>query len=164
MQSTYIHFAKLTEKAVVPSKRLEDSGYDIYSCFEDEDLILEPGDIKIVPTGICSAFSNDLVLFVKERSSTGAIGLAVRMGVIDSGYRGEIKIALNNTSKCTIVISKRITSINKHGSLIEYPYFKAIAQMVFCKIPAEQATEISYKELLSISSLRGDTYLGASGK
>src|SRR5690606_17693261 len=130
MQSTFIHFARINEKAVIPSKRIEDSGYDIYSFFEEEEMILDPGDIKLIATGICSAFSPNLVLFVKERSSTGAIGLAVRMGVIDSGYRGEIKIALNNTSKCRIIISKKTSAISTDEKCVLFPYVKAIAQGV----------------------------------
>ena len=164
MTHPYLYFARCKEGAILPTKRKEDSGYDIYSCFEEESLLLNPGDIRLIPTGICSAFSTEFVFFIKERSSTGAVGLATRMGVIDSGYRGEINIALNNTSNIPILIDKSITKVVKETGLVRYPYSKAIAQGVFCVIPTLEVREISHAELLAISSARGETFLGASGK
>ena len=164
MNLEFIHFAKRDNDAIIPSKRIEDAGYDIYSLFTEDEILLNPGEIKLIPTGISSAFSSSLVLVVKERSSTGAIGLAVRMGVIDSGYRGEIKIALNNTSKLPIVITKRVDTVVKTETIVKYPYAKAIAQLVFCQIPSLLATEVTIEELTSISSQRGENFLGASGK
>jgi dUTP pyrophosphatase len=134
--------------------------------------LLNPGDIRLIPTGICSAFSLEFVLFIKERSSTGAVGLSTRMGVIDSGYRGEIHIALNNTSGIPVLIDKHVTKPvrepagagGRAAGLVRYPYSKAIAQGVLCVIPTLEAKEITHEELLAISSVRGETFLGASGK
>src|ERR1700761_7351070 len=154
MTNQYLYFARCKEGAILPTKRMEDSGYDIYSCFEEESLLLNPGDIRLVPTGICSAFSPEFVLFIKERSSTGSAGLSTRAGVIDSGYRGEIKIALNNTSNIPILIDKGVHKIVKESGggdgagLVRYPYSKAIAQGVFCLIPVMEAKEITHEELL----------------
>jgi dUTP pyrophosphatase len=164
MTHLYLYFARCKEGAILPTKRKEDSGYDIYSCFEEESLLLNPGDIRLIPTGICSAFSIEFVLFIKERSSTGAAGLSTRAGVIDSGYRGEINIALNNVSNIPILIDKSVSKIVKETGLLRYPYSKAIAQGVFCLIPSLEAKEISHAELLAISSMRGESFLGASGK
>src|SRR5688572_9394774 len=122
MADQYLYFARTRPEAVIPAKRPEDSGYDIYSCFAEEFIRLDPGDIKLVPTGIASAFPSDYVLFIKERSSTGSIGLAARMGVIDSGFRGEIMIGLNNTSNIPIVITKAVSQVVKDKNLIQYPY------------------------------------------
>jgi dUTP pyrophosphatase len=164
MTNQYLYFARCKEGAILPTKRKEDSGYDIYPCFEEESLLLNPGDIRLIPTGICSAFSVEFVLFIKERSSTGAVGLSTRAGVIDSGYRGEIHIALNNSSNIPILIDKDVSKVSKEAGLVRYPYSKAIAQGVFCMIPTMEAKEIPYNELLSITSVRGETFLGASGK
>jgi dUTP pyrophosphatase len=164
MAEQYLYFAKTRSGAVIPAKRPEDSGYDIYSCFTEESITLHPGDIKLIPTGIASAFSRDYVLFIKERSSTGSIGLSTRMGVIDSGFRGEIMIGLNNTSNIPIVITKAVSQISREPVLIQYPYAKAIAQAVLCVIPKLEAGELDYDELLKISSDRGVSFLGASGK
>jgi len=164
MNSNYLYFAKTKPLAVLPTKRIEDSGYDIYSCFEEESVLLNPGDIKMIPSGIATAFSNKYVLFIKERSSTGSIGLSTRMGVVDSGYRGEIMIALNNTSSIPIIIEKGVSKIEFQNDLIKFPYSKAIAQAVLCLIPSLEVKEIKYEDLLKIASERQVSFLGASGK
>jgi len=161
-----IYFSKTSDKAVVPSKRSEDAGFDLYSCFDESEIVLQRNEIKLIPTGIATAFSPNYVLFVKERSSTGSIGLSVRMGVIDSGYRGEIKIGLNNTSDKIIIISKKVDKVthDEATNTVYYPYSKGIAQAVLLKIPNVSSTEIPYDELLKFSSERMDSFLGASGK
>lgn len=164
MPDQYLYFAKTRPNAIVPAKRPEDSGYDIYSCFDDESITLNPGEIKLIPTGIASAFPPEYVLFIKERSSTGSIGLSTRMGVIDSGFRGEIMIGLNNTGNIPIVITNGVSQVIKSAELIKYPYGKAIAQAVLCVIPRLKVEELEYEELLRISSDRGVGFLGASGK
>lgn len=164
MADQYLYFARTRKDAIIPAKRAEDSGYDIYSCFDEESITLNPGDIRLIPTGIATAFAPGYVLFIKERSSTGSIGLATRMGVIDSGFRGEIMIGLNNTSNIPITITKEVTQVTKLQHVVKYPYTKAIAQGVLCVIPQLEVEEIGYDELLKISSDRGVTFLGASGK
>jgi len=166
IDSTKIFFAKTDEKAIVPSKRVEDAGFDLYACCEEAEIILERNEIKLIPTGIATAFSHEFVLFVKERSSTGSIGLSVRMGVIDSGYRGEIKIGLNNTSDKRIIISKNVikTTFIEEANTLYYPFAKGIAQAVLLKIPSIESSEISHEELMKFTSERMESFLGASGK
>lgn len=164
MAGQYLYFARTRSSAVVPAKRPEDSGYDIYSCFDEESITLNPGDIRLIPTGIATAFAPEYVLFIKERSSTGSIGLSTRMGVIDSGFRGEIMIGLNNTGNIPIVITKEVKQVVKQKDFVQYPYTKAIAQAVLCMIPKLKVEEIDYDDLLKISSDRGVSFLGASGK
>src|SRR5215212_3628027 len=142
MAEQYLYFARTRQGAVIPAKRPEDSGYDIYSCFTEESITLNPGDIKLIPTGIATAFPDDYVLFIKERSSTGSIGLATRMGVIDSGFRGEIMIGLNNSNNIPILITREVMQVVKEPHLIKYPYTKAIAQAVLCVIPRLEAEEL----------------------
>jgi dUTP pyrophosphatase len=164
MAEQYLYFARTRPGAVIPAKRPEDSGYDIYSCFPEESIMLHPGEIKLIPTGIASAFPQDYVFFIKERSSTGSIGLSARMGVIDSGFRGEIMIGLNNTSNIPIVITRAVSQVTREDGLISYPYSKAIAQGVLCVIPNLEVKELGYDDLLKITSDRGVGFLGASGK
>ncbi|HYF31814.1 MAG TPA: hypothetical protein VD993_11905 [Chitinophagaceae bacterium] len=164
MADRYLYFARTRKGAIIPAKRAEDSGYDVYSCFEEDSIILNPGDIRLIPTGIATAFAPEYVLFIKERSSTGSIGLSTRMGVIDSGFRGEIMIGLNNTGNIPIMITKEVSQVSKQPELIKYPYAKAIAQAVLCVIPKLEVEELDYDELLKISSDRGVSFLGASGK
>jgi len=83
-----------------------DAGLDIYSA---EDCVLGIGETRAVKTGIKMAIPHGYVGLVWDRS-----GLAVRnslhtlAGVIDSGYRGEISIVMNNLGKADINISKNM--------------------------------------------------------
>jgi dUTP pyrophosphatase len=164
LDETIIYFSKFNNEAAIPQKRDEDAGYDIYSCFAGKQIIIHPGEIAIIPSGISTAFSSKYVLFVKERSSTGAIGLSVRMGVVDSGYRGEIKVAVNNTSNIPIEITKETSEVIRQVDLIKYPYSKAIAQCVLCLVPKLDVKEVDRATLLSLHSDRGESLFGASGK
>lgn len=83
-----LYWAKVREDAQIPSKRQEDAGYDLYPCFEEDFMRIDPLHTVLIPLGVASAFDDNYVLFLKERGSTGVKGMSVRAGVIDSGYRG----------------------------------------------------------------------------
>ena len=91
-----IYFAKLNEKAIIPSKEEENAGYDIYACFDEDYIEVPPFSTKLIPTGIAWASSPKYYMQIEERSSTGTKGIKKSAGVIDSGYRGEMKIAISN--------------------------------------------------------------------
>lgn len=157
-----LYFSKTKEDASIPVKRDEDAGFDLYSCFDVKEIVIKPNEIKLIPTGIAVAFAKDFVLVVKERSSTGKIGMSVRMGIIDSGYRGEIYIGINNTSTKTITISKEPKENTDH--IIYYPYNKAIAQAILLPLPQIKTVTVPYEELKNFESIRNDSMSGASGK
>jgi dUTP pyrophosphatase len=158
-----LYFAKVKEDAIIPSKDYENAGYDIYANFEENEIFIQPNEVKLIPTGIASAMSPKYVLIVKERGSTGTKCMAVRSGVIDASYRGEIFIPINNTGNKTIVITK--TPEAHYGNdVIVYPYTKAIAQLLLLPVPNVNVKEISFEQLKKIPSKRGDGALGSSGK
>jgi len=158
-----IYFSKVKEDAIIPSKREEDGAFDVYACFEDDYLLLDPHETKLIPTGIASAFSVDYVAIIKERGSTGTKGIGQRCGVIDSGYRGQWFIPITNHNSETLVIAKE--KVAKHfEQAIVYPYEKAIAQCLMVVVPKLAIEEISHEELLKIESERGVGALGSSGK
>ena len=181
-----VKFAKIKNGAIIPSKRDEDMGFDIYACFEEDYIEIKPHETKLIPTGIASACSSDYGFLVFERGSTGSKGIARRCGVIDSGFRGEWFIGLTNTTTKSIFISKisKEELINRamstgsevmdkiFGSLTKsymedvlvYPYSKAIAQALVIPVPNTTAYEVSYEELQSIKSERGSGALGSSNK
>lgn len=101
-----IMFAKLRGDAIIPSKREEDGAFDIYSCFDEDYMVIRPHETKMIPTGLCSAFSSDYVAILKERGSTGTKGIGQRCGVVDSGYRGAWFVPITNHSDKTLIISK----------------------------------------------------------
>lgn len=186
-----VKFAKVHPNAIIPSKRDEDMGFDIYACFDEDYIKIEPHETKLIPTGIASSCDPEYGFLVFERGSTGSKGIARRCGVIDSGYRDEWFIGLTNTTTKTLYISKlskeeivekiyNASDINKSwdaifGSVISikdnlennifiYPYSKAIAQALLIPVPKANAKEISYDELKTIKSERGLGKLGSSNK
>lgn len=165
-----IYWDKLNERAKLPSKRDEDAGFDIYSD-SIENIILKPNETKFFTTGLRSAFPNNYWIEIKERGSTGAVGLSVRSGVIDSGYRGEWKIMLTNVNKYPVEFSHDVDKVtyikgkifkNKIKKVI-YPLTKAIAQAVVIPLPTIQC--YCDKDMVDgAKSNRGETGWGASGK
>ena len=74
-----------------------DAGCDLSST---ESLTLGPGERAVVPTGTSIALPEGFVGYVMPRSGLAAkygISLVNAPGVIDAGYRGEIKVVLINT-------------------------------------------------------------------
>ena len=160
-----VQISKLRPEAKIPNKRNEDAGFDLYPCFDEDYIIILPHKTKLIPTGLATAFSSDYVMLLRERGSTGAKGMALRSGVVDSGYRGEIFVGITNTNDFPIVVLKNMEdkSWEKHHYII-YPYEKAIAQAIFIEPPKVQFEEIDYDDLMKIESERGIGKLGSSKK
>lgn len=166
-----VKFAKVKPDAIIPTKRDEDMGFDIYACFDEDYIVINPHATKLIPTGLASACDAGYGFLVFERGSTGSKGIARRCGVIDSGYRNEWFIGLTNTTNKVMFISKlseEETYKKYYGDvMIEsfvYPYSKAIAQAIVVPVPKVNREEISYEELKEIPSDRGLGALGSSGK
>ena len=176
-----IKFAKIRPDAIIPSKRVEDMGFDIYPCFDEDYMVIFPHETKLIPTGIASSCDPEFGFLLRERGSTGSKGIALRCGVIDSGYRNEWFIGLTNTTDRSVVISKLNTletamlmfensealmlseeDVNKF--MIIYPYTKAIAQALVVPVPQVEVESLSYEDLKAIPSERGFGALGSSGK
>ena len=163
-----IYWDLLNLRATMPSKRDEDAGFDIYTI--ENEAVLKPGETKFFSTGLRSAFPKNYWVEIKERGSTGAVGLSVRSGVIDSGYRGEWKIMLTNVNNYPVEFSNSVEKTtyvhskifkNKIKKVI-YPLSKAIAQAVVIPLPV--ATCRPWNETEIESSTRGESGWGASGK
>ncbi len=166
-----IYFSKLKQNAIIPNKEKENAGYDIYSCFDEDYILLKPFETKLIPTGVAWACSNKYYLQIEERSSTGVKGIKINAGIIDSGYRGEIKIAIFNTNSVDLIFSNidEENFKNKYPDLysdknIFYSTKKAIAQGIVHRVYDLKVKEISIEELLSISSNRGSKGFGSTNK
>lgn len=164
-----LYFSKLRPGAILPSKREEDAGYDIYLCLEGETVCLEPHETRALPTGIASACSPAYYFQIRERGSTGTKGIGQRCGVIDSGYRGEWFIPITNHNPVPLYIAdaaqrKLLAAEAEAGLCILYPAEKAIAQMVLLPVPKTQIQEIPYEQLCAMVSERGQGSLGSSKK
>ncbi len=94
---------KVHENAVIPHRATAGSaGLDLCACI-DEPLTLDGGETALIPTGLAIALpSAQYGAFVFARSGLSikhGIGLLNSVGVIDSDYRGEIKVGVINQIK-----------------------------------------------------------------
>ena len=119
---------RLREDAVVPSRAYaHDAGLDLAAC---ERVELAPGERALVGTGLAVAIPEGYAGFVQPRSGLAARpGLTVvnSPGLVDSGYRGELRVVLLNTDA-------------KQPFLVE-PGMR-IAQLVVLPIPELELVEV----------------------
>ncbi|HEX5798966.1 MAG TPA: dUTP diphosphatase [Gaiellaceae bacterium] len=93
-----LQITRLREDAVVPERAYDgDAGLDLAAC---EQVVLEPGERATVGTGLAVAIPPGHAGFVQPRSGLAArhgIGVVNSPGLIDAGYRGELRVVLLNT-------------------------------------------------------------------
>lgn len=131
---------KLTDGAIVPSKaHFTDAAYDIYA---SENCIVPSKDVCKVHTGISMEIPLGWYGDMRPRSSMFSRNISVG-GTIDSGYRGEIMVMIQNHSDDDYIIHRG----------------DRIAQMVIAPCPAADFIEV--KELSHSS--RGTGGFGSSG-
>jgi dUTP diphosphatase len=139
-----IAFRRLREGAVVPRRAYPgDAGLDLAAA---EGVELGPGERAIVPTGLAVAIPDGYAGFVQPRSGLAAEhGLSVvnAPGLIDSGYRGEVRVVLLNTDR------ERTFSVQAG---------MRIAQLVVLPVPELEVDEV--EELPE--SERGERGFGSS--
>lgn len=91
-----LHIQLLHPEAKAPHyAHSDDAGMDLFAV---EDMEIATGERAIVPTGVAMAIPDGHVGLVWDKSGIATkTGLTTIAGVIDAGYRGEIKIAVLNT-------------------------------------------------------------------
>lgn len=110
-----IKIKKTNDIAVTPTRGSDyAAGYDLYS--NEASVCIPTGETKMIGTGICMEIPDGYAGFVYARSglaSKRGLRPANCVGVIDSDYRGEIKVALHNDSNesQTIHLEDRIAQI-----------------------------------------------------
>lgn len=126
---------RLNNKSTVPSQHdSADAGWDLYA---SEEVYILPGQRAAIPTGIALQIPEYVVGLIWPRSGLAVKkGIDVLAGVIDSGYRGEIKVCLLNTSTDICYI--------KYGD--------RVAQILFQAVPPVKMVEVD-----SLSSSKRDT-------
>ena len=111
-----IKVKRLNEKAKMPFRVTEGSaGADLCACI-DESVVINPKERMLVPTGLAVEIPMGFGGFVFPRSSVASksgVSLSNCVGVIDSDYRGEVKIAIINhgTDAYTINDGDRIAQL-----------------------------------------------------
>jgi dUTP diphosphatase len=121
-------FRRLRDDAVVPVRAYDgDAGLDLTAC---ERVELAPGERALVGTGLAVAIPEGYAGFVQPRSGLAAKnGLTIvnTPGLVDSGYRGELKVILLNTDE-------------RHPFVVE-PGMR-IAQLVVLELPDVDPVEV----------------------
>lgn len=122
---------KLNENAVIPAMATPGSaGMDLRACI-DSDVIINPGERALISTGLAIALeSNAYVAYIYARSGLAVksgITLANCVGVIDSDYRGELKVGLVNISDKPFTVSNG----------------ERIAQLVIAPVIVPEVLEVS---------------------
>lgn len=87
-----------------------DAGADLFSA---QDCEIYPGEQKMVDTGVAVKIPVGYVGYVFNRSSQGKAGISIphSVGVIDSDYRGNIKVILKNNGEDPYIIKRGETRI-----------------------------------------------------
>lgn len=121
-----------------------DAGFDLVAA---EDVTLRPGQRATVPTGLAVAIPEGFAGFVLPRSGHAArhgVGVVNSPGLVDSGYRGEVKVLLVN-----------------HGSdEVHFERGERIAQLMITPVPVVDLTEVAVLD----DTARGAGGLGSTGR
>ena len=117
-----------------------DAGMDLFAC---ADKTLAPGELYAVPTGIQMAIPRGFVGLIWDKSGVSLKGVHRLAGVVDAGYRGEVRVVL----------------INLGREPYEVKAGMKIAQML---IQSVSSVEIRESESLDDTS-RGDGGFGSTG-
>ena len=105
----------------------EDLGYDIFSA---ADVTLAPRGSALVPTGIAVELTGSsgepMGALLRDKSSLASRRLIVTAGVIDSGYRGEIKVVMENLAETPY----EIHAGDKIANVVPYPVLTGAVEVV----------------------------------
>ncbi len=134
---------KLHEKAKLPYRGSEEAaGLDLYTI---ESFTLKPGERKLVSTGIAVEIPKGYFMLIKDRSGFAVKhGLHCLAGVVDSDYRGEIKVVLINLGNEEVKIEEG----ERIAQGIILPYLK---------VEVEEVNELS-------ETKRGSGGFGSTGR
>ncbi|MBS1878214.1 MAG: dUTP diphosphatase [Actinobacteria bacterium] len=138
--------AKLNDTAVLPTRAHEgDAGLDLYAC---EAAHIGPGERWSVGTGVAVEIPDGNAGLVVPRSGLArdhGISLVNSPGLIDSGYRGELRVLLLN---------------NDPADIFRVAVGDRIAQLVLVPIAVANVVEVP----ALAESARGDGGFGSSGR
>jgi len=143
-----VNFVNTSTNEDPKHKYMDDSGMDLRADLE-ESIYLEPGEIKLVPTGLHFELPESMEIQVRPRSGLAAkngITVLNTPGTVDRGYIGEIKIILINLGKSKFTIN--------HGD--------RIAQAVICPVITGRWSILTKKHKLD-KTHRGDGGFGSTG-
>ncbi|HRD01967.1 MAG TPA: dUTP diphosphatase [Candidatus Saccharicenans sp.] len=117
-----------------------DAGLDIFSC---QAMTIDPGETAAVPTGLQLAIPFGYAGLLWDKSGLALRGIHCLAGVVDAGYRGEVKVVLTNLSQKPFVITSGMK----------------IAQMLIQAIETPEPVEVDTLD----ETRRGEDGFGSTG-
>ena len=93
---------RLRKESIVPEYKSNGAaGFDLFACCPEGDISIEPGQTVKIPTGCAFAFPMRYEVQIRSRSGLAANGVVVANapGTVDSDYRGDVGVLLENKSK-----------------------------------------------------------------
>lgn len=124
------------------TKNKGDQGWDIRA---SREYTLYPGERELVSTSLYLELPDGIYADVRPRSGLSAEGIDVCLGLVDSSYRGEVKVCMVNNTNEKFIVNKG----------------DRIAQLVFGK---EVLVEPIKVDEIDTDTSRGDKGFGSSGK
>lgn len=119
-----VKIKKLDQNAKIPTYGTSFSaGADLYAC-SSEVITFEPGETKLVKTGLCFEIPEGYAGLIYARSGLATkrgLAPANKVGVVDSDYRGEVMVSLHNHTNEV----KQIEPYERIAQLVITPYLKA---------------------------------------
>lgn len=100
----YLNIKLINSKAIIPNQSgdIGNAGFDIYGV---DDVIINPGEDKLLPSGWCCEFPSGYVMVIKDKSGRRWKGkLQTGAGVIDSNYRDEVRVVMKNIGTKPVAI------------------------------------------------------------
>lgn len=180
-----VYFEKIHEDAVIPKyAHPGDAGVDLVAV---EDTIIAPGETVLVKTGLKMAMDPGIEAQIRPRSGIASktkLRVVNTPGTIDSNYRGEVMVAIENTSIDFVLIADELGIVYTEGNAVselypvgkDDPEFKfkknangsyiirkgdRIAQMIITKVCDMIPQEVD--DINEFDSERGDGGFGSSG-
>ena len=137
-----VKFVRLDENAKAPTRAHDtDAGWDMYA---SQSLNLEPFTYGAIKTGLAFEIPTGWHVQIHTRSSYAKAGIRCHLGIVDAGYRGELKVIIHNHTNQFVNIKKG----------------DRFCQLIFLPVPDVRLAEV--KELSKSS--RGEGGFGSSGK
>lgn len=123
-------------------KKDGDNGWDVQA---NEDFTIPPDKTRVIGTGLHYQFAPGIFALVVPRSSMSSKGILCHIGLVDTDYRGEIKVCLTNLNNEDYKIKKG----------------DRIAQLLFCQEVNVYPVRV---DEIDTDTERGDKGFGSSGR
>ena len=162
-----IPFEKTKETITPTYARIGDAGMDIYA---NEEYTIDPGKTVVIPTGIKVAIPEGYALLIQPRSGLSAktkLRIANTPGLIDSGYRDEIGVIIENIEPPFKDIEYEFDENGEihiksilHGSAYTISQGDRIAQMRLVKVPQAHLIQVLSVENIGVNREGGFGHTG----